>query len=109
MSNFPVEKTSVEGPPAYPTAAPVPMEPPGSYIAPRGQFGVTFACMLLSRSDRIRLIGFTSDVIAAVEAAIARVWAAGIQNRGEYSGGGYEWKLAGHPCRFCFSSVFFLA
>lgn len=91
------QKTSSD-PPAYPTPPPASMSSSGGYQAPLGQFGLSFACLLLSRSDRVRIIGFPANVIPAVEEAIARVWVPGISSKGNYDGGGYEWKLSGRPC-----------
>jgi hypothetical protein len=65
----------------------VPLGPPPAYPA-------VFACVLLSKRDRLRLCGFPENVIAPVNEAIVRVWQAGVQKQGLYEGT-YEWKLAG--------------
>ena len=57
-----------------------------------------FASLLLSRSDRIRLIGFPQDVNPVVNDAIQQVWLAGVQAQGPSSLAGWEWKLSGRPC-----------
>lgn len=81
-------------PPAYP-AAPAPLNMPSAGPAAGGS---AFACLHLGRSDRVRLLGFTDDVVPAVNEAIQRVWMSGIQRAGTYEYGGYEWKLSGNPC-----------
>lgn len=96
---FHSDKKSADDPPAYPTPPPAAMSSSGGYQPPHGQFGLSFACLLLSRSDRVRIIGFPNDVVPAVEEAIARVWYPGISSRGPYDGGGYEWKVSGRPCK----------
>ncbi|WWC89473.1 uncharacterized protein L201_004397 [Kwoniella dendrophila CBS 6074] len=63
---------------------------------PPPEFPHLFACLHLGRSDRIRLINLPSNSIPTVEAAIRKVWLAGIQNAGPYHKG-YEWKLSGNP------------
>jgi hypothetical protein len=116
-----------EGPqnPSYPPAAPPPAYPAASaptvysdeHKTPYPQhtsfpssqqsgFGAsssahyssTFAALLLSRSDRIRIIGFPGDVIGAIDEAIKRVWAPGVQEQKAYDHASWEWKLRGNPC-----------
>lgn len=91
------EKVPPVPPPSYPET------PVGSTSAPPaqprpGQFGTPFACLLLSRSDRIRILGFPENVIPAIDESIQRVWVPGIQNKGPSAHQAYEWKLSGRPC-----------
>ena len=65
----------------------MPSGPPPAYPA-------VYACILLSRSDRLRLCGFPESVIGPVNDAVSRVWTAGIQRQGMYEGT-YEWKFKG--------------
>lgn len=96
------EKVPSVPPPSYPET------PVGSTSAPPaqqrpGQFGTPFACLLLSRSDRIRILGFPDNVIPAIDESIQRVWVPGIQNKGPSAHQAYEWKLSGRPCKLiCF-------
>ena len=99
MTFFGSDKKSADGPPSYPDPPPINAASSSSNQPPHNQFGVAFACLLLSRSDRVRLIGFSPDVIPAVDMAIGTAWPVGIQKKGEYEGGGYEWKLSGRPCK----------
>jgi len=98
MTFFGSDKKSADGPPSYSEPRPVTSAGSSLYQPPHNQFGMAFACLLLSRSDRIRLIGFSPDAIPAVDGAITSAWPPGIQNKGQYDGGGYEWKLSGRPC-----------
>ena len=102
---FHPDKKTPDDPPAYPTLPPASMTSSGGYQPPLGQFGISFACLLLARSDRVRIIGFSPEVIPAVEEAIARVWIPGITSKGQYDGGGYEWKLSGRPCELVISAM----
>ncbi|KZV68104.1 hypothetical protein PENSPDRAFT_653547 [Peniophora sp. CONT] len=88
-----VDGPSEPSPPDYPSA-PAPL----NMLSTSHNIPVsTFACMLLSRSDRVRLLGFPDSVIPSVTEAIRGVWALGIQSSGPYEWGGYEWKLPGRP------------
>ena len=92
----------------------VPKQPPAYSVGPetspmKNLFSTpktsTFACILLSRSDRLRLVDFPQDVIPAVHQAVTRVWAPGVQGQGPYEGG-WEWKLSGRPCKYCACPLF---
>lgn len=67
----------------------------GLYNAPPS----IFAALLLSRTDRIRIIGFPPNVTPALNEAIQRAWPVGVQQAGPYDQVSYEWKLRGNPCR----------
>ena len=73
--------------------------PPPSYPAVQATSSY-FACVLLSSTDKIRLLNFPESVVAAVETAIQQGWRHGIQEQGLFKGGGYEFKLVGRPCMF---------
>lgn len=60
--------------------------------------GSTYAALLLSRSDRIRIINFPGSIVQPLDAAIKRVWAPGVQQQGAYDQASWEWKLSGRPC-----------
>jgi hypothetical protein len=92
----------------------VPLGPPPSYRPPPSEFRPQneyqgsssnphprsqFASLLLSRTDRIRIVGFPNDVVGPVNEAVRRVWVAGIQQQGMVETGGWEWKLTGRPCQ----------
>ncbi|KAI9639662.1 uncharacterized protein MKK02DRAFT_39984 [Dioszegia hungarica] len=57
----------------------------------------TYAALLLSRSDRIRIIGFPGTIVQALDMAIKRSWAPGVQQQKAYDQASWEWKLAGNP------------
>jgi hypothetical protein len=58
----------------------------------------SFACLLLSSSDKIRTVNFPENTLSHIEEAIKRVWAPGIQAQKYQAPGNYEWKLTGRPC-----------
>src|SRR5215469_5205763 len=55
-----------------------------------------FASLIISKSDRIRLISFPRTIVDAVEETIQSSWPRGIQNTREYNGS-HEIKLCGWP------------
>lgn len=98
----PDEKQSQPPPPSYGEAKEKP-----AFGAPQTELRAgpsvqsptcSFAALLLSRSDRIRIMGFPPAVIGPLDEAIRRVWVLGIQNAGPYDSMSYEWKLSGRPC-----------
>lgn len=72
------------GPPAYDPAQ----------VGPSG----TFACLMLSQTDRVRILDFSPDVTDVVRWTIRTVWPGGIQKEAPYGRGCVEFKLPGNPC-----------
>lgn len=74
-------------------------EPP-SYLATLCGPTARYACMSLSGTDKLRLIGFPEDdataVVEVVDAAITASW--GVQARTCPKKRVFEWKLKGRPC-----------
>ena len=58
-----------------------------------------YACLALSRSDKIRLIGFPKPIFDIVTSVIEEYWEGGIMEQGAHMDDGYEWKLTGRPCK----------
>ena len=58
------------------------------------------ACLVLSKTDRLRFMGFPEQVLPAVQQTISRYWPRGIQTQGVYEGICFEYKLGGRPCTF---------
>lgn len=59
-----------------------------------------YACILLSRDDRIRLLNFPPHVTDLVRQTLAVAWPVGLQADGPYGPGTHEFKLRGNPCEF---------
>lgn len=57
-----------------------------------------YACLHLSREDRIRLLGFPAHIAEVVKNTLAVAWPVGIQHS-EGGQGWHEFKLRGNPCR----------
>ncbi|KAI9639660.1 uncharacterized protein MKK02DRAFT_39982 [Dioszegia hungarica] len=55
------------------------------------------AAILLSRSDKLRIIGFPFCFVALVDAAVMQEWKAGIQEQKAPDRQSWEWKLNGKP------------
>jgi len=72
----------------YPSVGTIPSYTP----AARG----SFATLLMSKSDRIRLLSFPSTIVDAVQEIIQSSWPRGIQNVRQYNGW-HEFKLRGRP------------
>lgn len=100
-------------PPAYPTESrstyPTEKQQIPQYQQGQAGFGApsssatggsTFAALLLSRSDRIRIIGFPGTIVTPIDTAIKAVWTPGIQKQQAYDQASWEWKLSGNPCKF---------
>ena len=66
---------------------PIPPPPPFCIIA----------CLVLSKSDRLRLMGFPEHVLPELQRTIERGWSRGIQSQGVYEGVCWEYKLGGRP------------
>lgn len=58
-----------------------------------------YACMLLSSSDKLRLLNFPHSVWDAIEQTIHRAWI-GIQRKKMVDNSCIEFKLRGNPCEF---------
>lgn len=56
-----------------------------------------YACMLLSSSDKLRLLNFPHAVWDAIEQTIIRAWI-GIQRKKMMDNTCIEFKLRGNPC-----------
>ena len=89
------KKHDPDGPPAYPPTE----QPLSGPSTPATISGPQYACVHLARTDRIRLLGFPSNVREPVGEAVARVWQTGVQKQFVTGSGGYEWKLSGRPCK----------
>jgi hypothetical protein len=94
------EKTPLEPPPTFheATSKPVASSSTPTFSA---QTPTTFACLLLSSTDKLRTVNFPDHTLSHIEEAIKRVWAPGIQSQAYKTPGNYEWKLSGRPCMFC--------
>ncbi|KAI9639661.1 uncharacterized protein MKK02DRAFT_39983 [Dioszegia hungarica] len=55
------------------------------------------ASILLSRTDRLRIIGFPNDIIASLDGVIKRAWKLGVQEQKAPDPLSWEWKLHGRP------------
>lgn len=64
------------------------------------------AAILLSRSDKLRIIGFPFRFVALVDAAVMQEWKAGIQEQKAPDRQSWEWKLNGNPCECILNSKF---
>jgi hypothetical protein len=91
------EKTPIEPPPTFQEAT-TQYTPPFSAGSSSSNQPPTFACLLLSATDRIRTVNFPEHTLSPIEEAIKRVWAPGIQSQCFKTPGNYEWKLSGRPC-----------
>lgn len=89
---------------AYGSDKKEPFPPPPAAESPyqTGQAGpsyqAAYGAVLLSSSDKIRLLNFPEHVIGVVGDTITRAWPPGIQTRGRLEYGGFEFKLKGRPC-----------
>ncbi|KAM3447320.1 hypothetical protein MY3296_008847 [Beauveria thailandica] len=79
-------------PPAYDAA----VGSSSSSSSPPAPFQTNFASLSLHMSDRLRLVQFPDDDVAAVRAVIRQVWREGIQAERPYSVS-HEFKLRGRP------------
>jgi len=91
------EKTPAEPPPSFQEAT-TPYKTQFSAGSSSSNQPPTFACLLLSATDRIRTVNFPEHTLGPIEEAIKRVWAPGIQSQSYKTPGNYEWKLSGRPC-----------
>jgi hypothetical protein len=94
-------KEPLEPPPTFHEATLQP--PPQIQAGSSSNQAPSFACLLLSSSDKIRTVNFPEHTLSHIEEAIKRVWAPGIQAQKYQAPGNYEWKLTGRPCMppFC--------
>ncbi|TQW00487.1 hypothetical protein V2A60_001566 [Cordyceps javanica] len=84
-----VSTSSAAPPPAYDATV-------GSSSSADAPFQTSFASLSLHMSDRIRLVQFGADDVAAVRDVIRQAWREGIQAERPYSVS-YEFKLRGRP------------
>jgi hypothetical protein len=89
-------KEPIEPPPTFHEATFQP--PPQIHAGSSSSQAPSFACLLLSSSDKIRTVNFPEHTLSHIEEAIKRVWAPGIQAQKYQAPGNYEWKLTGRPC-----------
>jgi hypothetical protein len=94
-------KEPIEPPPTFQEAV---FAPPLQIQAGSSNQATTFACLLLSSSDKLRTVNFPEHTFSYIEEAIKRVWAPGIQSQKYQAPGNYEWKLVGRPCTHLFPS-----
>ncbi|KAK4685354.1 hypothetical protein P7C73_g4804, partial [Tremellales sp. Uapishka_1] len=104
-ATFPVNQAADMGfgssskpPPSY-AASPgfvVPSEVKAPLYPPMSSDSARFACVLLSKTDRLRMCNFPPEVCAYVGETVRRIWLAGIQREGDYEGT-HEFKLSGRP------------
>jgi hypothetical protein len=65
-------------------------------------YSAAYACVLLSSTDRVRLLNFPPHVPQAVQNVLKVAWPPGIQGTIPLEYGGIEYKLKGNPCEwFC--------
>jgi len=88
-------KEPLEPPPTFQEAT---FAPPAPSQGGSSNQPPSFACLLLSSSDKLRTVNFPEHTFSHIEEAIKRVWAPGIQSQKYQSPGNYEWKLVGRPC-----------
>lgn len=72
----------------YTAKPPLPAPPPFCIIA----------CLVLSKTDRLRFMGFPERCLPAIRDSISRYWPRGIQSEGVYEAVCWEYKLGGRPC-----------
>lgn len=94
MSDEQDEQDNHNHPPPY---IPPPQGSSAHPVDGKQQPPLTFACILLSRQDRVRVLGFPAEYIPPVREAINNAWPKGIQKEAPFESG-FEWKLSGRPC-----------
>ena len=75
----------------------LPLNPPQQSLPPPPGYSI-IACLVLSRTDRLRFMGFPKGVLGEVRETLKRFWMRGVQGEGEYEGVCWEFKLGGRPC-----------
>ncbi|RSH79696.1 uncharacterized protein EHS24_009348 [Apiotrichum porosum] len=93
MSDEQDEQDNHDHPPPY---IPPPQGSSAHPVDGKQQPPLTFACILLSRQDRVRVLGFPAEYIPPVREAINNAWPKGIQKEAPFESG-FEWKLSGRP------------
>lgn len=104
-------KRDPDGPPPYSSKPGGPSKQPNTPKQPSAPRTSTsaiptdpldgWACLTLSRDDRLRLINFPPSMIDVVRTALNNAWAEGIRSetdRPEWGHNAYEFKLDGYPC-----------
>lgn len=89
-------KRDPDGPPAYDGAGYAP-DKKAAFDAGPSAAGPLYACLHLSREDRIRLLGFPPHITDVLRDTLALAWPVGLQNS-EGGAGWHEFKLRGNPC-----------